>query len=193
MSSKRLVSESMNRLTSDYSIALNRPSFEAQEGTDTVFDLGYLVLGGLPSCISLTGKHVTVPNQDYTELIGGKNISVPAWLTTTVDEWVFPGSENLNTTTQSIILDSGTFNVYAPNAVAEAYANAFVPAGVFNQTAGGYMVPCNAQIPPLSVSIGGVMFPFDKQDLIFPADATGVNCISTVTQGGNSTSDIYIL
>jgi hypothetical protein len=99
----------------------------------------------------------------------------------------------MNTTTPLVILDSGTFNVYAPNAVAEAYANQFSPAGVLNETLGGYVVPCDAIVPSLSVTIGGVKFPFDEKDLIFPLDANGTQCLSTVTNGGNSTSDVYIL
>ena len=180
--------------TLDFSLALYRPTFAVQETTDVVVpDLGYLVLGGLPSCVELTGKYVTVSNHDFRENYSGMKEIVPEYWTTSVDEWHFPGSDAINTTTELIILDSGTFNVYAPNDVAEAYANAFSPPGVFNLTAGGYLVPCNATVPPLSVTIGGVEFPFDKQDLIFPSDATGVQCLSTVTNGGNSTEDIFIL
>lgn len=177
----------------DFSIALNRPTFDQQEGTEVIPDLGVLVLGGLPKDVELTGKHVTVDNIQSTELINGQNETVPLWWTTSVDEWKFPGSNALNTTTDLIILDSGTFNIYAPNDVAAAYAAAFKPAGVFNSSAGGYVVPCSAHVPELSIKIGGVSFPMDKQDLIFPIDATGETCVSSVTQGGNSTSDVYIL
>ncbi|ORX38737.1 aspartic peptidase domain-containing protein [Kockovaella imperatae] len=176
-----------------FSLALNRPTFADQETSDVVYDLGYLVLGGLPKCIELTGKYVTVPNHDFNETVNGQNVTLPLWWTTTVDEWTFAGSDAINTTTELIILDSGTFNVYAPNAVAEAYANAFSPPGVYNASEGGYVVPCNATVPPLSVTIGGVEFPFDQRDLIFPLTANGEYCLSTVTNGGNTTSDVYIL
>lgn len=123
----------------------------------------------------------------------GKNVTIPLWWTTTVDEWVFPGSGKMNTTTTLIILDSGTFNIYAPNDVAAAYAAQFNPPGVYNASEGGYVIPCNATVPPLSVKIGGVEFCMEEQDLYFPINTEGTQCLSTVTNGGNSTSDVYIL
>ena len=178
---------------------MNRPTL-AQEISDDGYailsDLGSVTLGGIPSneSVPLTGKSVTVDNVFFNATRNGQNISVPAYYTVPVDSWNYKGSKHHDTSSPLTILDSGTTLIYAPNHVADKFAKQFVPpAGPYNETLGAYEVLCDAQIPDLSVTIGGVEFPFTKEDLIFGLDPNGTVCMSSIVRGGNTTDDVYIL
>lgn len=188
-----------NALTKvDFSIALNRVSL-AQELEDdqeaVLFGLGTVTLGGIPAndSVPVTGKNITVPNVLFKEKVDGKNVSVPAYYTVPIDSWDFAGSEEIDTATPLAILDSGTTLLYAPDNVAAAFNGEIVPQGYYNETAGAYLIDCNATIPELAVTIAGTQFFFTREDLVYAYDLTGDVCLSSVVPGGNSTSDVYIL
>jgi len=200
MGSSRLVSGSSRRMltSSDFSIALNRVSVaeEFEDNQEAVLSgLGSVTLGGIPSneTVPVTGKNVTVPNVFFNATRNGQNISVPAYYTVAVDSWDFPGSDQIDTQTPLAILDSGTTLLYAPDAVAYAFNDEFRPKAVYNETAGAYLVDCNATVPELAITIAGTQFFFEPEDLVYAFDESSNTCYSSVIAGGNTTDAVYIL
>lgn len=182
----------------DFSIALNRVSVaeEFEDNEEAVLTgLGTVTLGGIPSneTVPVTGKNVTVPNVFFNASRNGQNISVPAYYTVPVDSWDFAGSEELDTATPLAILDSGTTLLYAPDSVAIAFNDQIRPKAHYNETAGAYLVDCNATVPELAVTIAGTQFFFEPEDLVYAFEEAENICYSSVIPGGNSTDDVYIL
>ena len=78
----------------------------------------------------------------------------------------------------TVIIDSGTSLVYAPNQVADSLAALFRPPATFDDEAGAYFVECDAAPPVFGVSIGQKIFWVNGQDLI--VRASGGRCIMGV-------------
>ncbi|OCF37318.1 hypothetical protein I317_06502 [Kwoniella heveanensis CBS 569] len=100
----------------------------------------------------------------------GQTQGASTWWAVPVTSWNFPGSDKLNASAvydAVTILDSGTGLMTLPNDVAEGFAAAFDPPGVFNSTYSFYTVDCNATAPEFSVTIADVAFTVDKTDLIY--------------------------
>jgi hypothetical protein len=172
---------------------LNRATFNTESGGSTVPNLGSITFGGKPSTSTypVTGTTVTVPNVNIPREIDGKVVTAPAYYTVKVDSFNFPGSTSVQTTTQRVIIDSGTTLLYLPTAVAKAY-NAKWPKGARSNGQGEWIVSCRDTPPSLSVTIGGQTFTLDAADLIYPGN--NGQCISSVLDGGSDQSKgIFIL
>ena len=83
-------------------MALNRGSVAAEEGSVSDPDLGFLAFGGIAP-VDVTKTSVTVPIQG--EQVSAKD-SEFFFYTVDIDAYVFPGSDALSTSGQSI-LDTG--------------------------------------------------------------------------------------
>ncbi|VDC00346.1 unnamed protein product [Peniophora sp. CBMAI 1063] len=175
-----------------FSVALNRGSVAAEEGSVEDPNLGFLAFGGIAP-VDVTTTTVTVPIQG--EQVSAKD-SEFFFYTVDIDSYVFPGSDALSTSGQSI-LDTGTTLLYLPTPIANALAAAFDPPAVFSDDEGAYIVDCNATAPEFSVVIGGVSFAVTAADLILPigADEDGNQvCISGHDDGGpDEDGNIFIL
>jgi hypothetical protein len=177
-----------------FSLVINRPTIAQEENYNaSVYDLGSITFGGIPTNIPITKTTVTVPNLNFTSRIDGENVTTPAYYTTTASSVNFPGSEQLNTTIPTIILDSGTTLVYLPDKIADAYNSHWNPAAQYDPSSGIYFVDCDAVAPKLNITIGGVDFKFDSRDLVYSAqDGYDQDCISSIVPGG-SISSVSIL
>lgn len=173
-------------------MALNRGSVAAEEGSVSDPNLGFLAFGGIAP-VDVTNNSVTVPIQ-------GEQVSSTEseffFYTVDIDAYVFPGSDALSTSGQSI-LDTGTTLLYLPTPIANALAAAFDPPAEFSDDEGAYIVACNATVPAFAVVIGGVSFNVTAADLILPigADEDGNQiCISGHDDGGpDEDGNIFIL
>ncbi|KAI0034703.1 acid protease [Vararia minispora EC-137] len=175
-----------------FSVALNRGSVAAEEGSQLDPNLGLLAFGGIAP-VDVTNKAVTVPIQGFAV---SSTKSDFFFYNVDIDAYVFPGSEALQTSGTSI-LDTGTTLLYLPTPIADALAAEFVPPAVFSEDFGAYLVECNATAPSFAVVIGSVSFSVTAADLILPigADSDGNQiCISGHDDGGPQTGDnIFIL
>lgn len=78
----------------------------------------------------------------------------------------------------TVIVDSGTSLLYAPNDVADAVAEGFDPPASFNSDTGMYVVDCTATAPLFGSSVSGKIFFVNGADLLVPDGSGG--CISGV-------------
>jgi aspergillopepsin I len=78
----------------------------------------------------------------------------------------------------TVIVDSGTSLVYAPNSVADAVAFAFQPPASYDSNSDAYFVSCTAKPPVFGVSIGKKIFFVNGADMILPANEG--QCLSGV-------------
>ncbi|KAF8201944.1 aspartic peptidase domain-containing protein [Mycena galopus ATCC 62051] len=187
-----------------FSIALNRPAAEQQEH-DYTPNLGFLSFGGIAPVPVIHNTSTTVP------IIGFPTNATTAnetyiWHTIAIDSYNFPGSENIpearnaSLANGTTIIDTGTALNLVPASVAAGYAAAFDPPAELT-TIGDlslYVAPCNATVPPFSVTIGGQAFSMDARDqlLTVTIDAQGdVACIcGTQARGAQDISaDFHLL
>ncbi|WVW78924.1 hypothetical protein I302_100887 [Kwoniella bestiolae CBS 10118] len=150
-----------------FSLALDRTPPESQKANSNTTFLGSFTIGGIPD-ISVKDKSIVIHNPNFTVPIQDTEVLVKYFSATNVT-FSFPGSTSLgeNATSPIALLDSGTTNIIAPSAVAKAFNGAIVPSPMSNETMGSYIVQCNASIPDFSVTIEGVEFPLQKEDLVF--------------------------
>lgn len=148
---------------------------------------GILALGGIPA-IPHTPGFVSAPIRsvgvfDGTTTPAYTFYEVPSdgWAVAATTATQFnpyanrnPYKTNLIANT-TVIIDSGTSLIYAPNVVADSVASLFRPPAAFDAVAGSYYVACNAIPPVLGVSIGKKIFYVNGSDLIVPA--SGGRCI----------------
>lgn len=182
-------------ICSDFSVALNRGSFAAQENSTEDPNLGYLAFGGIAP-VDTTNTSITTSIQGYT--VSSNSSNVYLWYTVDVDTYSFDGSKPLTGAGKQAILDTGTTLNYVPTNVAKAYNSKFVPKATFNVTEDTYYVSCNATVPAFTVEIAGTNFTIDGKDQILPAgtDDNGNEICISGTQDGGDPSDpntIYIL
>jgi hypothetical protein len=118
------------------------------------------------------------------------------WWTVPIDAYVFPGSAVVPTN-GTAILDTGTATNKLPAAVADAVNAAFDPPALYNAAYDAYIVPCNATAPTFSVSLGGVAFAMDPQDMILSLDVTDADgteiCVSSTQSSGANLHGLFIL
>lgn len=78
----------------------------------------------------------------------------------------------------TVIVDSGTSLLYAPNPVADAVSAGFDPPALFDENRGMYVVDCDATPPTFGVSVSGKIFYVNPADLIVPSGSG--DCINGV-------------
>ncbi|KAJ6628130.1 hypothetical protein B0H10DRAFT_1940685 [Mycena sp. CBHHK59/15] len=156
-----------------FSIALSRGTFDWQENDHFDPDLGFIAFGGIVS-IPVLEKAVTLPIQGYS--LTSSN-SIPSnstnllfiWYTVDVQSYVFPGSSQVTTACNNIVIDTGsTFNYLSMEVVAVLY-----------------MVYCSAKVLPFSMILGGKEFMIDGCDQILPVGTKNpIICMLRTQDGG---------
>lgn len=183
---------------SDFSIALDRGSFEQEENDTFDPNIGFLSFGGIAP-VQVLKNSVTVPIQGFSTMTTQKSLpgSNLFFYTVDVDSYTFPGSDKVVTANNSTVLDTGTTVNFFPSPVAAAYASQFSPPAVVDPNTGLYTVACNATVPDFAVTIGGKTFPIDKRDQILPTGKDANNntvCITGTQDGGaDQAGAVFIL
>ncbi|KAJ6449783.1 acid protease [Mycena sanguinolenta] len=188
-----------------FSIALNRPTPDQQEHDPYDPNLGFLSFGGIAPVPVIHNTSTTVPVQGFSSNATGPGDHF-FWYAISIDSYNFPGSENVTEARNaslaggSTIFDTGTALNLVPAPVAAAYAAAFDPPAQLVDIGGLtlYVAPCNATVPPFSVTIGGQAFTMDPRDQLLPVvvDTTGdVVCVGgTQARGAQGISaDFHLL
>lgn len=151
---------------------------------------GLLALGGIPD-VPHAPHWVSVSIQNVGVFIGTET---PAYQFYTVTSEGFAFSSSPSTqfnilasnnplktpivSPSSVIIDSGTSLVYAPNTVARGVALAFTPPGIYDSEQDAWFVSCAALPPIFGVSIGQKIFYVNGLDMIIPTAED--KCISGV-------------
>jgi hypothetical protein len=82
---------------------------------------------------------------------------------------------------------SGTTFIFAPSSSVAAFYSQFVPAASATGS-----IPCNAQVPPFAIAIGGQAFNINPSDLLY---RNGADCIvgvqPTPPGGTNVLGDVF--
>ena len=172
-----------------YNLSLVAPVFSLAIDRDPN-NGGVLALGGIPN-VPHSPHWVSSPIQSVGVFIG---TTTPAYefYEIQTDGFAFssspstqfnpypnsnPRKRNL-VASGSIIVDSGTSLVYAPNNVAAGVAAAFYPPASYDSSTDAYFVSCTAQPPVFGVSIGKKIFYVNGLDMIVPSSEG--QCISGV-------------
>jgi hypothetical protein len=175
--------------TNMYNLSLVPPVFSLAIDRDPQ-DGGLLALGGIPD-IPVSPRWVSTPIQ-RVGIFPGTNTPAYEFYTIETEGFAFSASQTQQFSTsstsnpnkqsvgpaQTVIVDSGTSLVYAPNSVAASVANSFSPPGNYDTNIDAYLVPCGAIPPVFGVSIEGKIFFVNPADLIIPISQT--HCISAV-------------
>ncbi|KAF7971938.1 hypothetical protein HWV62_19387 [Athelia sp. TMB] len=189
-----------NPVPKDFSVALDRGTFAAQENSTYDPNLGYVAFGGIAP-VATTGIATTIPVQT-TGFAPAGNFTGYFFYTVDIDAYVFPGSTakglSLTGAGKQAILDTGTTLNYLPTALAKAYNKEFKPPATFVEDEDTYYVNCNATVPAFTVVIGGASFTVDAKDQILPVgtdDDGNEQCISGTQDGGEPTDpdSFYIM
>ena len=147
---------------------LDFPSAAAELNGSVTPDAGTLTLGGLPRSAPWTDTSVTVPNVPIPAVLPN-GTAVPSYYWSVNTSYHFPGSDAIapvNNTDVVTLLDSGTFISQLPPQVAAAWHQALTPPGKLLD--GAYVVQCNASVPDMIVTVGGVNFTIPAEHLVVP-------------------------
>ncbi|KAB8304306.1 hypothetical protein EYC80_003717 [Monilinia laxa] len=154
---------------------------------------GYLALGGVPP-VDFVQDFASTPIL-VTSISGYPKAY--DFYTINIEGAYLNGKAISGAAEPSYIVDSGTTLNYFPTSVANAINNAFVPAAVYSDEEGAYVVSCTAVPPVFGIKIGGTIFYTNPLDLILLAgtDDDGNDlCISGIEDGGSDSSDaLFIL
>lgn len=173
-----------------YNLSLVAPVFSMAIDRDPN-NGGVLALGGIPN-VPHSPYWANVPIQSVGVFIG---TTTPAYEFYEIKSDGFAVSANRNVQFNlypnnnpkkrsllnngtTVIVDYGTSLVYAPNAVADAVAQAFQPPASYDADNDAYFVSCDANPPLFGVSIRKKIFFVNGLDMIVPA-AEG-RCLSGV-------------
>ena len=172
-----------------YNLSLVAPVFSLAIDRDPSTG-GVLALGGIPN-IPHSPNWVSKPIQSVGVFAGTTrpayefySIEADGFAFSAFPSTQFNPYHNANTrktnliANGTVIIDSGTSLVYAPNSVADGVASAFNPPATFDQTSDAYYVSCAAIPPIFGVGIGNKIFYVNGADLILPSN--GGRCISGV-------------
>lgn len=176
--------------TNMYNLSLTAPIFSLAIDRDPN-NGGVLALGGIPN-IPHSPQWVSASIQSVGVFVG---TTTPAYEFYTIQSDGFAVSASPATqfnpfygTTSphktnliangSVIVDSGTSLVYAPNSVADAVAAAFRPPATYDMNTDAYFVSCSAIPPVFGVSIAHKILFVNGADLIVPSSQG--QCISGV-------------
>ena len=177
-----------------FSLAIKRSST-----TSGVAAGGLLAIGGLPPVrynpafasapfqlvnIDFDGNPVAVPQyQFYTITVNGftyEQSSKTHWTHPILPNPLTPPTDPSH---HLVIIDSGTTLIYVPTGIADAVNALFDPPAVNNN--GLYVVNCSAKAPEFGIEIGAQTFFINGQDLIVPASADGLTCVSGIGDAGS--------
>lgn len=172
-------------------MALDRTTLANEFLNTTIPSLGSFTFGGMPSNVPVTSSTVTVPNLNFTAPVDNVNVTETAYYTVAASSFDFNGSTEYDTSAPVIIIDSGTTLMYVPNIVAEAYA-ALVPSSQYDVHMQLFTVNCTDTFPAFGVTIRGVEFTLESEDLVYP-NALPNSCLLALVPGGASPADVYIL
>lgn len=155
---------------------------------------GYLALGGVPP-VDFVQDFTSTPILITT--IDGYPVTYDFY-TINIDSVVLDNaSVPLSGGDIQYIVDSGTTLNYFPTAVADAIAAAYVPAAVYSDDDGVYIVDCDAVAPGFGLTINGTTFWTNPIDMIILAgtdDEGNDVCISGIDDGGSDfEEDLFIL
>ncbi|QSZ37538.1 hypothetical protein DSL72_008636 [Monilinia vaccinii-corymbosi] len=179
--------------TTFYKDGLVRPLFSLAIERDVSGPAGYLALGGLPP-VDFVHDFASTPIL-VTSISGYPKTY--DFYTINIEGAYLNGKALPDAATPQYIVDSGTTLNYFPTSVANAINKAFVPAAVYSEDEGGYVVSCTAVPPVFGIKIGGKTFYTNALDMILLAgtDDDGKDvCISGIVDGGSDFSkDLYIL
>ncbi|KAF5871887.1 putative aspartic-type protein [Botrytis fragariae] len=154
---------------------------------------GYLALGGVPP-VDFVQDFASTPIL-VTSITGYPKTY--DFYTIKIQAAYLNGKAISGAATPQYIVDSGTTLNYLPTTMANAINKAFVPAAVYSNDEGAYVVSCTAVPPVFGIEIGGTVFYTNPLDMILYAgtddDGNDV-CISGIDDGGSDTADdLYIL
>lgn len=181
--------------TSMYNLSLIAPVFSLAIDRDPN-NGGILALGGIPD-VPIVPTWISAPIQSVGVFVGS---STPAYEFYSIESDGFavatsifvqfnpypnnnPLKKNLLAPGTTVIVDSGTSLIYAPNSVADAVAAAFQPPGNYDSVNDAYFVSCTAQPPVFGVCIGKKVFYVNGLDMIVPANEG--QCLSGVQPNNN--------
>jgi Eukaryotic aspartyl protease len=156
-----------------FSMALSRDNAGTGYG-------GSLTIGGVPN---LSDPRVNAKaNYAYANFEITPSISKMyySYYTITVDTVTFgSGNKKQSDSKQRLYtIDSGTSLIYLPSILAKAYNSLWSQPATFHPKTGEYYVPCDATVPPFSVTISRQVFTINPRDLLqHNSDGT---CLSTV-------------
>ena len=175
--------------TNMYNMSLIAPVFSLAIDRDPN-NGGILALGGIPN-IPHSPYWVTAPIQSVGVFVG---TTTPAYEFYSIHSDGFAVASTLNIqfnpypnsnprkrnllANGTVIIDSVTSLVYAPNPVADAVATAFQPPASYDSNSDAYFVSCTAKPPVFGVSIGKKIFFVNGADMIVPASEG--QCLSGV-------------
>ncbi|BCS27874.1 pepsin-like aspartic protease [Aspergillus puulaauensis] len=166
-----------------FSLALKRIPANEETG-----DGGVMVLGGVPD-LELTSDWAVVAAEPYeggqTDTDGNK---IRSYWATTVEALTY-GDDGEYTTPYQTIVDSGSPQTMVPLEVADGFNNLFSPPANWSETSQGYVVDCEAEVPSLSMKIGGITFDINPDDLILQQDSSGFLCQSAITRAMDMPGD----
>jgi len=156
-----------------FSMALSRDNAGTGYG-------GSLTIGGVPD---LSDPRVNAKaNYAYANFEVTPSISQTyySYYTITVDTVTFgSGSKKQSDSKKRLyVIDSGTSLIYLPSKLAKAYNSLWSRPATFHPKTGEYYVPCDATVPPFSVTISGKIFTINTKDLL-QSNGDGT-CLSTI-------------
>lgn len=167
------------------------PLFSLAIERDLEGPAGYLALGGVPP-VDFVQDFTSTPILITT--IAGYPKQYDFYAITT--DGVVLDNITIPSAGEEYIVDSGTTLNYFPTAVADAIAAAYVPAAIFDEDDGVYIVDCDAVAPGFGITINGTTFWTNPVDLILLAGtySNGSDlCISGIDDGGDVTGSVYVL
>jgi len=176
-----------------YTDGLVSPLFSLAILRDLEGPSGYLALGGVPPIDfvqNFTSTPILVTTIEYYP-------DALDFYTINLEGIVLNGKTLASSdSTKDYIVDSGTTLNYLPTVLADEVNAAFVPAAVYSEDDGAYIVHCNAKPPTFAVKINGTNFYTNPLDMILPAGTNALGkevCISGIDDGGSAADDVYIL
>ena len=184
-----------------FSLALSRDASDQSPGAVSG---GYLAIGGLPNIPH--GKTFINTTINVVGVNTMTNDSIYEYYSITIDGWAFSQDKyvrfNPRDTTMerpvldsgsTVIVDSGTSLIYAPEKVAQALAAQFDPPAQFDDSYGLFTVECDAQAPLFGVDIGKKIFYVNPVDMVLQESES--LCIMGVQSNGGSFSvlgDVFL-
>jgi len=129
----------------------------------------FLPLSLVSQCMDGYAGELTLGGTDPAHYTGELNyvpLTSATYWQIAVDEIAVGGTAYTNATTNQAIVDSGTSMLVGPTAAIAEIASTL---GAHELSATGeYVVGCNKDLPTIDVTIGGVSYPIDANNLVLP-------------------------
>ena len=164
---------------------------------------GYLALGGLPP-VRVSSPFASTPIRKLEVYNETEMLTHYSFYTIVADAYIYQGSgtpgggvggwwnrlvswPGISFDQFPIIVDSGTTLLYLPSKMTSDIIAGFHPPAVYVPDQGAYFAPCNAEVPKLSVLIGGYPFSISSADMLvqgqtLPNDTN--SCLVGLADGG---------